>query len=127
MIPLARVADPDVQFNFDQIAQKFPLQLQDLATGIVLELNVTGTARKVAFGSSSVTWAAATISGQTTVAHGLGSTPVTVIAFGKNPVNVYTVFSESAAADSTNFYIKGYVASGVAVSASQNFYWLAIA
>ena len=67
------------QRNFEALALAFPLGPQHLAAG-VLKLAVQGTERKVAFGSATVATPAAANLFDVTVTHGLGATPVIVVA-----------------------------------------------
>jgi hypothetical protein len=91
-------------------------------------LQLTGPAkRKINFGSSSVTFTASATSAQVTIPHTFGVAPVAVMCMAKNPNNGLFVFLETAAADATNIYISGRQTQNTAVSASQPFYWVAIA
>lgn len=147
----------NAQFIFDLIAQEFPLHAQDiandaitadqiaadavgsseiasgavgageLATGIVLQLNTTGTARKVAFGTKSVTFPNAKVSTVQSVTHGLASTPVLVLA--TPTVTSGGRHDTSASVDSvgaTTFNLYGVVAEDVNTTDTLSIYWLAI-
>jgi hypothetical protein len=84
-----QVGDPAAQLNFDQLEgtidklAPLPVSYANLAAdakNAFLKLAV-GADRKIAFGQSNVTWpGAASISNQLTVTHGLGTTPLVVVA-----------------------------------------------
>lgn len=126
---------PDtLQFILDRIATTFPLQAQDiadgsvtsdrLATGIVLQLNTTGTTRKVEFGTGAITFSSAT-NAASTFNHGLGTTPICVMAIPKNGGTLLVGGTcIVASVSSTQIQINGNFDS--AQTGSMQFYWLAI-
>lgn len=91
----------------------------------VLKLAVAGGDRRVAFGTATLSFSASTNSATTTVPHGLGLTPLIVIAtaissptFGQIPTfNAFTF-------DASNFKINGEITT--AYTGSIDFSWLAI-
>lgn len=125
-----QVADAAAQENFEQLASMFPLGISDLATGIVLELAVAGTRRKVAFGTSALTWPGGSAFTNTlTLAHGLGAAPVmqvatTSLAAGSDPCLIHYV-----TVDATNIQWRGYDAAGLspAAATTKPFAWMAVA
>lgn len=135
----------EVQQNFDLLAQRFPLASRDLAnnsvtsakivpgtivpsdvaTGTFLELAVTGTARKVAYGNNTVTWTAAVGSATRTVTHGLGTTPQAIyltIRGGFGSAAVIAVYDFNIGA--TTFDVAGSASAVVSITAT--FDWMAI-
>lgn len=116
----ASIGDQYARRAVDIIAQRFPIHAADLASDVLL-LATTGTQRKVAFGTATVTFTAATVSAATAVNHGLGVTPVAVIASGVNAA----VFYDTRTYTSTQFSAAGYAPFG-ATSGTFTFAWVAI-
>lgn len=121
--PSGQDLEDRLQENFDKLAQQFPVAGGNLSND-VLRLAVTGTSRKVAFGSVSLTWTAAVSSAQATVTHGLGGAPVAVIATGDSGLALgFYVIASSVGA--TTFDLQGVTTA--AVSQTHTAYWLAVA
>lgn len=125
-LPLYDGTQQGLQHILNLIAMTFPVGPENVKD--VLKLSVAGTQRKLALGSSSVTFTASANSAQITVPHGLGVgvTPVLVAAFCKTPANTRATIQESAAADATNIFLTGFQTQGTAITATQNIYWAAI-
>lgn len=124
-LPLPPVqADQSVQFALDRIAQQFPVQIQNLGTGIFLQLASTGTARKLGFGLKAVTFTAtATVS--TTVTHNFGGTPTIVLAGGAvNATAAFDAYTDTPGA--TTFPLTVAVRGGGSVSTTISIPWIAI-
>jgi hypothetical protein len=112
-----------LQDVFDTLGQQFPVSGANLAND-VLRLATTGTSRKVAFGTGSVTLTASTV-GTSTVTHGLNATPAAVLALPiLNAGEFLTSSAVSGSATSTQVQIQ-FVAGSV-VTITRSFYWLAI-
>lgn len=127
-LPLPPVqADQSVQFALDRIAQQFPVQIQNLGTGIFLQLASTGTARNVAFGVSNASLSA-TSAVTLTVTHGMGLTPVFVHGGGSdNGSTAVDVYLKTSSITSTQFQFTVAVRGGGSVSTTVPIHWLAIA
>ena len=113
-----------IQGNFEQLAELFPLQQANFAN-VLLLLVSTGTKRKVAFGSTSVTYSASNVSATKEVTHGLGATPQIVIpvALSFNADHNVTVAAEPG---ESKFSLVSRVVSGVGVTATVSVFWIAI-
>lgn len=118
-LELGAIQDPNIRRAFEQVAQQFPLHSQNLAND-VLVLASTGTARKVAFGTSTVTFTASTVSATTNVTHGLGVAPISV-QLTSEALGIGLVVS---AKGSTTFTAQGWTPT--ATSGTITFDWVAI-
>ena len=78
------------------------------------------------FGSATATFTASVDSANMTVPHALGVAPSAVFFSAKTPRNVRVVIQERATADEDNIYALASQAAGVAVTNTQDFYWLAV-
>lgn len=110
-LPLLKVADQTVQFNFDQIAQRL--------------LDSGGQSLKLRIGVTNVVWSGAVTSASKTVDHGMNSTP---IAFAFVPVPGGTSVAEAqwrvTSTSSTQFVFDG---TRTAVTTTDtNVAWIAI-
>ena len=125
--PATIVADPEAQQNWDALTLLLPLgKAQILQAGSGLALAAAGTARRVNWGSGTVSWSAGSITAQLSVPHGLGVAPVVIQTTAAQPAQVVCTIQESAAADATNFYVKGFQSQGATITNTQTFYWVAI-
>lgn len=125
-----QVADPEAQQNFDQIEGLFPLALENVAAGILLELAVAGTRRKVAFGASTLTWpGGGPFTNTLTLPHGLGAVPLAVLATAQLPAGGSPCVVHAQNFTATNVDFRGHATDGTAVVAAttRTFYWLAVA
>lgn len=120
-----RINPDGVQQNFDALAQAFPLDGSLIGNGVLRLLSGT-TRRSVAWGSDSLTFTASASSVGTVVTHGLGATPVVALAVGTEPGNGRTVVVTVSNFTSTTFDVAGFNTTGLAITASTGFYWLAI-
>lgn len=75
---------PDAQRIIDALNLRLYTQEQAVAKGVVPGLATTGTQRKIAFGSTSVTFSASKFSGEVEVTHGLGTTPLHIYVTSEN-------------------------------------------
>lgn len=120
-LELGAITDSNVRRAFEQLAQRFPLHAADFANDVLL-LAVTGTARKIAIGTGTVTFTAAVFSAASTITHGLGTTPTVVLgtSIGNSVIvidtNTYT---------STTFKANGGSVGGV-TTGTFGFVWAAI-
>lgn len=80
-LELGGIQDPDVRRALENVAQQFPIHAPNLANEVLL-LASTGTARKVAFGTTAFTFTAANTSAGVNQNHGLGKTPIAVVMTG---------------------------------------------
>jgi hypothetical protein len=90
----------------------------------------TAASRKVAFGSATITWAGGVPAGGTAViTHGLGATPVTVVALSTVTTGGFAVATYlTGAPGATTFTVNGYAQGGNPAAATTcTVYWLAIA
>jgi hypothetical protein len=76
----------------------------------------------IRFGTSTVTFTAATTSATTAVSHGLGATPVVVFM---QEQDTFTRYKASAVGAST-FTAQGYNTANVLTTATLTFYWVVI-
>ena len=86
------------------------LDASNLATGVALLLQTTGTSRKVAFGQGSLSWSGSSpLSNTTNQPHGLGVTPVVMFAQAASSAGNAggTVCITLGAPDATNIYVLG--------------------
>ena len=111
-----------IQTNFEQLAQLFPLQGNALAN-VALLLASTGTKRKVAFGSTTITGTGA-VSATKEVAHGLGVKPVVV--FAMTSAAQADRHASATPTDATNFFLNVTHTTLSAWSGEATVYWLAI-
>jgi hypothetical protein len=81
--------------------------------------------RAMTCGTSSVTFAASQTSAQKTVAHGLGTTPTSVVCMADGWFGVI-VENGSAPPDGTNFYVIGWDLNGSTTN-TLPFFWVAVA
>lgn len=81
---------------------------------------------KIKVGKSTLVFTASSTSAQVTVTHGLGKAPLAVFATCATPVGGRFTIQESAAASNTQAFFTGFQTQGTNVSASQDFYWLAV-
>jgi len=113
-----QVADPRAQENFEQLEGDLPKSWLQLAAPLV-------AGRKIARGTTLLTWTAATGSGIVTVTHGLGTTPTEILA----TLNCVAVANRGYAAvgniGATTFQIAGELTNGAATG-SLNAHWVAI-
>lgn len=128
-LPESFVDDPKVQRNLDEIAMQFPVAGKNLAHD-VLRLATTGTSRKAAFGSATLTFpGGSAFSNSLGVTHGLGATPVAVLLTPHPPNASGTIFVYlNTPYDSTTFTVVGRSDNGANLGPTTRvFYWLAIA
>lgn len=121
-LELGAIQDPVIRAAFEFIAQRFPLHAQDFSNEVLL-LSTTGTKRKIAYGASTCTWTASADSATTTIAHGLGASPVWegFTASGTGAL-LYSLSSK----DATNIVVVGRDTRGTALTGTFNFDWVAI-
>lgn len=114
-LPLLKVDDPTLQFNFDEIAKKF--------------LDAGGRQVKVRFGSTTAAFAAAATSSEVTVTHGMGSTPVAVYATGEYVSGTFgpvAVGVRNGSINSTTFKLSARATAGETPTSNVTLYWLAV-
>lgn len=120
-LPLIPVEDRQVQLNFDKLAQQFPIAGQNLAND-VLRLAATGTSRKIAFGSSTVTFSASA-EGTKAVTHNLGATPTAILALPVLATGESLFCAVRSGATSTSATFQFRTDDATAISATFTFYW----
>jgi len=98
-----------------------------LAAGTaLLTSGASGVNYYVKYGNGSAVFVASADAAQDTIPHGFGVAPDLVLAFPKAPVTGRVHIQEWQAADATNIYLQGFQSAGVAVSITQNYFWLMI-
>lgn len=97
-----------------------------LAVGTVLQLAATGTTRKVAFGTASVSYSASNTSSTATVTHGLGTTPSVVVAIQSNDGDGRIASVGVSSIGSTTFVLQARDWAGSTVTKTSTLYWVAI-
>lgn len=103
------VHDPDVQFNFDRIAS--------------LLIDTAGRKLKFRYGSATVPFGGAGTTGDVTVTHGVGSTPVVVFATYSSAAS-QGLFAYVNTIGTTTFTIHGVATA--APGSDQTCFWCAI-
>jgi hypothetical protein len=111
-------AHESVQDNMDALASALP-NTPLMQTFIQL---ASGASRKIAFGTTSLTWTAAAQSAVRTVTHGLGVTPLVVLLTFKTSGVVITPHHQNET--TTTFDAFGNATA--AITATVNLDWLAI-
>lgn len=96
----------------------------DPPAGTLLELAVTGTGRKIAFGTVSVAFAASPSSSTATITHGLGTTPAVVLATMRGLGPGVAVYPVTGSVGATTFQVQGEATA--AITATVTIDWLAI-
>lgn len=123
--PATVVADPEAQLNFEALSLLLPQGSQQiLQAGSGVALASTGTARRIDFGSTSVTFSASSVSSVATVTHALGANPVVVIL---TLAQLFTTSTNNAmwgAPTTTTFQVQ--MTSNVAQTATLAVSWVAI-
>jgi hypothetical protein len=119
-------ADPvtsleDATLNFEQLQT---LDILNLTAESVLQLAVTGTRRRVAFGSQSLTFSASVSATPATVTHGLGVTPIAVVATPVIATSTTVVAAYVASLGASSFVLNS--TASVALTGSQSYLWIAI-
>lgn len=110
----------DAQQNFEALES---LDILDQTAESVLQLAVTGTKRKIAFGTVSLTFTASTTSAAASVSHGLGVAPVGVwLQLGA----LTAVGGAVTATSSSTFTAQAFTTNVATVTGTVPFYWLAI-
>lgn len=102
--------------------------VSQLATGIVLQLASTGTAKKIAFGNTTLTWAGGTPVATTTVTHNLGVTPVTILVSSVGTNGGFAVAAYvTGLPNTTQAFVGGYAQGGSPPAGNTAaLYWAAI-
>lgn len=77
-------------------------------------------------GKATATFTASSNSAQVTIPHGLGKVPRAVFGMPTQPVNGRVHIQESTAPDVMNIYLSGYQSADIAITITQDFYWIAL-
>lgn len=104
--------------------RQVPPGLQGLLAGGFLKLLSSADVR-LAFGSGTADWTAAVASATETIAHGLERVPQFIAVEPAPTANVPADWLMDTA-DDTNFTFRGRQADGAVITASQNYYWIAL-
>lgn len=116
-IPLRHVIRPDGTLD-PYVVQK------GLETLGLAAIDSGGRSLKIRVGTGTLTFTAAATSATSTVAHGLGSTPVVVLA--QADAGIAFCFIQVNSKDATNVVYQGHDTGGVARTGTNTFYWLVI-
>ncbi len=122
--PGGAVQDPATQQNLEEIRKQFPVGPANMATGQFLALASAGTARKVAWGSGTVTFTDSATSAVSTITHGLGATPLVVLA--TLDITAYNTVVSTGNYGATTFDARGRYTPGGLAPGVNTFYWIAI-
>ena len=119
------VSDRRVQQCLDFISRQFPIAAQALADSAkeLFPQLAEGGSRKINFGTATLNFVASEIA-TTEISHGLGVTPLVVIAnmtSGRSDV-----FCSVNPISATKAGVTGRQMNSVAITATPTFYWLAI-
>lgn len=111
----------DVTLDLEQLSA---LDVLDLTGESVLQLAVTGTKRKVAFGMVPIAFTASGVSATSTVSHGLGAVPSATTGGLAGLWTTSTLSLPMFSASSTQ--LTAQLTSNVAITANLSLWWIAI-